>query len=160
MKPEPSSQSPAPQSANEPGCFLCGLCCTVYCVFLGVEEAERISKYTGLPLLEFIDECEAYYSFGPEILLLAKKDDGCIFLKRLDEKSSVCSIHAVKPVACRNWQPSLSQIPCQRGLEKYWHLKVTPESVLTGKTADLESFKEFCRSIAADQNQTDEVHHE
>ena len=157
MKPEPSSQPAAPQSANEPGCFLCGICCSIYNIFLGTEEAERISRYTGLPLLEFIEECEAYYSFGPETLLLVKKDDGCIFQKRLDVKRAVCSIHEVKPVACRNWQPSLSQIPCQRGLEKYWHLKVTPEGELTGKTAALEAFNEFCRSIKTEQIPSDKA---
>lgn len=143
-------------------CFRCGVCCR-YGVSMGSEDAEVIRKQLGLPLGNFLEgsshnfwtaqgDYESFAGGGIDINWLdeldnyrtRRNDGGCIFLKSLTETNEVrCSIHPVRPPACRGYAPSLDREACQTGLRKMWRVTVTPALGLEGSEDNLRAFYEF-----------------
>lgn len=97
-------------------CFRCGLCCVLYRPKVRPEEIKVIAQELGLPEHEFMIK---YVRHSPlkDIKLLQNKDGQCPFLTFKQSVAS-CTIYFVRPLACRNWQASLSRHECREGLTK------------------------------------------
>jgi Fe-S-cluster containining protein len=147
-------------------CFHCGVCCR-YGVSMGSEDAEAISRHIGVPFnsflegyshdvwmtqgdyewfangctdIDWIDELDNYRT--------RRNDGGCIFLKVFPKTHEVrCSIHTVRPPACRGYAPNLDREACQTGLRKMWGINVTPEFRLEGSVEKLKALHDFLKSI-------------
>lgn len=147
-------------------CFHCGVCCR-YGVSMGAEDAELISKYTGMPVNTFLigyshnswmaqDDSGWSLNGCTDIGCIAeldnyrarRNDGGCIFLKVFPETHEIrCSIHTVRPPACRGYAPNLDREACQTGLRKMWGINVTPEFRLEGSVEKLKALYDFLKSI-------------
>jgi len=105
-------------SLTEIECFRCGICCIRYRPKVTLKEMKRIARKLGMSIDAFMS---AYVRAVPtkEAYILQSSADTCPFL-RWDEKDvkAACSIHALRPKACRNWVPSLSRPECREGLAK------------------------------------------
>jgi Fe-S-cluster containining protein len=116
---------------NRINCFRCGVGCR-YGVSMGAEDAELIGNNIGKPVQAFligyshdswmgsdedtwltnscidfdwIDELDNYRT--------KRNDGGCVFLQKLPETNEVCcSIHTVRPPACRGYAPELDREAC------------------------------------------------
>ncbi len=97
-------------------CFRCGLCCVLYRPKVRPEEIKVIARELGLPEHEFMIK---YVRNSPSknTKLLQNKEDQCPFLT-LKQSVASCTIYSVRPLACRNWQASLSRQECREGLTK------------------------------------------
>jgi Fe-S-cluster containining protein len=105
-------------SLSQIGCFRCGICCARYRPKVTLKEMGRIARKLGMSIEAFMS---TYVRAVPtkEAYILQNSADTCPFL-RWDEKGAkaACSIHALRPKACRNWVPSLSRPECREGLAK------------------------------------------
>jgi len=103
---------------SEIECFRCGVCCARYRPKVTSREIKRIARKLGMSVDAFTS---AYVRAVPtkEAYILQNASDTCPFL-RWDEGSdkATCSVHALRPEACRNWTPSLSRPECREGLAK------------------------------------------
>ena len=98
-------------------CFRCGVCCTWYQPKLSFMEAQRIADVLRLSRDVFIDRYVDEPPYGPDTLILIQRDGACVFLEHTEgSKVTRCLIHPIRPEACREWMPSLSQRACQEGL--------------------------------------------
>jgi Fe-S-cluster containining protein len=101
-------------------CFRCGICCMLYRPKVTQDEIEQIAEALSLNIKEFALK---YVRVIPEkgISILQTDTDRCPFL-HIEEKThqATCTIHSVRPHACRNWQASLSQPECREGLNKLY----------------------------------------
>ncbi len=154
------------QSDNRINCFRCGICCRYGCP-MGGEEAQKISKHTGLPFSAFLEGCsqgafavrdggewfangftETNWIDDLDNYRTSRNDGGCVFLKAYPETHEVrCSIHTVRPPACDGYAPEIDRETCQLGLRKMWGITVTPLFSLEGNEEKLKAFYEFLRSI-------------
>ena len=151
---------------NRINCFRCGICCR-YGVSMGADDAELIGKSIGEPVqsfltgyspnswmgnyedtwltnnctdIDWIDELDNFRT--------KRNDGGCIFLRVLPESNEVrCSIHTVRPPACRGYAPELDREACVTGMKRMWGITVTPSLGIEGSEDDLKRFYEFLKSI-------------
>ena len=150
------------QSGTQINCFRCGVCCR-HGVSMGSEEAEAISKSLGRPLDTFLEgfkhnfwtthgETEQSTSIYAEINWIdeldnyrtKRNDGGCVFLKSYLETNEVrCSIHLVRPPACRGYAPNIDRDTCQTGLKKMWGINVKDDLTIEGNADQLKTFYEF-----------------
>jgi uncharacterized protein len=128
-------------------CFRCGLCCTRYQVLLNPEEAQRIADYLKISVETF----RAKYTDPrwPDFdnFLLCHRDGSCVFLRSESNKHFSCSIHTIRPQACRNWESSLSRRDCRDGLADYWQLTISPCGELQGTEENLRLFHAFLQTL-------------
>ena len=153
-------------SDNRINCFRCGVCCR-YGVSMGAEDAELIGKNIGKPVqafligyshnswlgndedtwltngssdIDWIDELDNYRT--------KRNDSGCIFLKTLRESNEMrCSIHTVRPPACRGYAPEIDREACVTGLKMMWGITVTTALGLEGSDRNLARFYAFLISL-------------
>jgi Fe-S-cluster containining protein len=99
-------------------CFRCGVCCVRYRPKVTKAEMKRIARMLGISPEAFV---AAYVKAVPtkDGYILQSSADTCPFLQ-WDENGikATCSIHSLRPKACRDWVPSLSRPECQEGLVK------------------------------------------
>lgn len=98
-------------------CFRCGICCTCYQPPLLPEDIESIASALGISR----SECISSYALKvptKEGYLLRKTGRGCVFLSLDEDEKARCAIYPSRPQACREWQPSLSQPACVKGLAR------------------------------------------
>ena len=55
---------------------------------------------------------------GEDTLILGSSKNGCVFLSWEEHGKAICTIHNIRPKACRDWIASLSRPECQEGLNK------------------------------------------
>ena len=105
-------------SWTEIECFRCGVCCVRYRPKVTPGEMKRIARKLGISPDEFFS---TYTRIVPtkDRYILQTSADTCPFLG-WDEYGvkATCTIHSVRPKACRNWVASLSRPECQEGLAK------------------------------------------
>lgn len=99
-------------------CFRCGVCCVRYRPKITKTEMRPIARKLGISLQEFVAR---YVRVVPtkDGYILQSSSDACPFLE-WEQKGvkATCSIHPVRPKACRDWVASLSRPECQEGLSK------------------------------------------
>lgn len=129
-------------------CFRCGVCCAQYQAPLSFREVKLIAGALDLPLDVFLDRYVDEPRYGPEAFLLAHCDGACVFLER-SEGSAVanCSMHPIKPSACKEWLPGSNQKECQKGLAQYWGLTLNPAGQLEGPEEKIRDFRAFLESL-------------
>ena len=98
-------------------CFRCGICCTCYHAPLTTEDINNIASALGISRSKFISR---YARKVPtkEGYLLKHKKEGCVFLDWDADGKARCTIHPSRPLACREWTPSLARPECLEGLAK------------------------------------------
>ena len=129
-------------------CFCCGVCCTKYQPPVTHEEARHLAAGLGISLDEFVDKYVDESWYVTEYFLLDTYREACIFLERAgDEKLASCRIYASRPLACREWVPSLSRKECQEGLTKYWGLTVGSSGQIEGPERKIREFHAFLKSL-------------
>lgn len=102
-------------------CFRCGLCCILYRPKVRPEDIKVIARELRLPREEFMTKY-VQSSHLEDVKLIQNEEDKCPFL--IFEKSfASCTIHSVRPLACRNWQASLSRHECREGLTRLSKVK-------------------------------------
>ena len=130
-------------------CFRCGICCTVYQVRMELPEAQQIAENLGLSWHDFLSTYTDKSWPGVESLLICHHNGACVFLECSEtSKMTMCQIHAFRPSSCRNWEASIQQPECQKGLLKDWNLTVSTSGRLEGSDSDLQSFYEFLGSLS------------
>jgi Fe-S-cluster containining protein len=129
-------------------CFRCGECCTRYQVLVGDREIKQIADYLGIsPEKLKAEYTDPRWPVPGKFLLRHRDNGGCIFLVR-QGKEALCSIHTVKPKACRDWTPALSRKECSQGLARVWGLAASEDGELCGDDHDRKAFTEYMRSIS------------
>jgi Fe-S-cluster containining protein len=101
---------------RETPCFRCGVCCTKWQPMVDKQELEVIARGIGMSVKDFRKEYIQLYPFRDDAYLLARRNGACAFLKA-DGWQLNCSIHTLRPNACRIWKPHLSRRECQEGLK-------------------------------------------
>ncbi|MBP7951325.1 MAG: YkgJ family cysteine cluster protein [Verrucomicrobiales bacterium] len=80
-------------------CQRCANCCKwPGDVVLWEDEADRIARFLGLPVAEFIERFTRLRANRTGLSLTEKENGECIFLDGID-----CRINAVKPQQCRDF---------------------------------------------------------
>jgi Fe-S-cluster containining protein len=96
-------------------CFRCGICCTCYQAPLTPEDIDNIASALGISR----SKCISRYALKVPIkegYLLKHTKKGCVFLAWDADGKARCTIHPLRPKACREWTPSLSKPECLEGL--------------------------------------------
>jgi len=96
-------------------CFRCGICCQRYQPPVTDKEIKSISNRLGMKPEEFISKCVQRAPIK-EGYLIKRTSTGCMFLTSDEGGLTKCTIHDVRPRACREWQASLSKPECREGL--------------------------------------------
>jgi Fe-S-cluster containining protein len=98
-------------------CFRCGICCTCYHAPLTAEDINNIASALGMSRSKFVSR---YTRKVPtkEGYLLKHTEGGCVFLSWDADGKARCTIHPSRPLACREWTPSLARPECLEGLAK------------------------------------------
>jgi hypothetical protein len=129
-------------------CFRCGVCCTIYQVYIDLPEAENIANHLNIPLKEFLDKyADPRWPFK-DTYILKQTLNGCIFLNQ--EEGSVfglCRIHHFKPPDCQKWKANLDRKECRLGLKQYWNLTVNDSGEIVGSPEDLLCFQTFLKTL-------------
>lgn len=125
-------------------CFQCGMCCSNWQAPVDRHEIRTISERLNIPLARFYSEYLRQCPVLPNSYLLAHKDGACEFLRR-EGLRSLCAIHEVKPLVCRNWTPSLDRKECREGLRKLGQ----PGKAISVAQLNLspEELDHFCQSL-------------
>ena len=137
-----------PEHNTEITCFRCGECCRKYQVLLEREELRRLADYLHISASEFIEKYSDPCWPGTIKYLVRQVEGACPFL-RGDDKEFLCSVHVVKPGACRAWAASQSQRECRQGLKRYWNLSLDSAGEVNGKPDDVRAFKYFLKACEA-----------
>jgi len=128
-------------------CFHCGECCKRYQVLLDDGEIERIADYLGMSQKQLKQEhTDPRWPVPDRYLLRHWESGGCTFLVQRG-KEALCSIHVVKPNACRDWAPALSRKECGQGLARVWGLSVNAAGDICGADSNKQAFQEFLKLI-------------
>jgi Fe-S-cluster containining protein len=98
----------------------------------------------GIDQERFCREYAQVYPPQPGMYLLRHKDGACIFLTWKDGQA-FCSIHDVKPEACRSWAPSLERQECRDGLKGLGEEGKLIDLEATGMTSS--QIADFCKSL-------------
>lgn len=96
-------------------CFRCGVCCQRWQPLVSRTEAARLAAYLGLDTETFLTEYARVYPLEEETHQLVERDGGCVFLA-FEAGRAVCTVHAARPQACRDWDASLRRKECLDGL--------------------------------------------
>lgn len=74
-------------------CTQCGNCCRVATTQIGDRDVERLARYLGMPIAQFLRD---YTTEAPEEgRILKRNSDGCIFLQ-----GNSCSVYEARPKTC------------------------------------------------------------
>jgi Fe-S-cluster containining protein len=103
------------QTAAPIPCFRCGVCCVKWQPLLGPPEIRRLSDELGVTTRTFKRRYTRPYPLRRGWHQLLDSGAGCVFLSWEDGVSG-CSIHAVRPQVCRDWQAGLDRRECLQGL--------------------------------------------
>ncbi len=106
-------------------CFQCGVCCVKWQPLLSPVEVRELAANLGMRTSAFSRRFTRVYPLRRGWRQLKATLDGCVFL-RFDDKRSFCSIWAVRPQVCRDWQANLGKRECSDGLRQS-----SPEGLLT-----------------------------
>jgi len=98
-------------------CFRCGICCTCYHAPLTTEEMNKIASTLGISRSKFISRYARKVPIKEGYLLKHTKK-GCVFLAWDADGKARCTIHSSRPLACREWSPTLGKPECLEGLAK------------------------------------------
>ena len=98
-------------------CFRCGICCTCYHAPLTTEEMNKIASTLGISHSKFISRYARKVPIKEGYLLKHTKK-GCVFLAWDADGKARCTIHPSRPLACREWSPTLGKSECLEGLAK------------------------------------------
>ena len=98
-------------------CFRCGICCTCYHAPLTTEEMNKIASTLGISRSRFISRYARKVPIKEGYLLKHTKK-GCVFLAWDADGKARCTIHSSRPLACREWTPTLAKPECLEGLAK------------------------------------------
>ena len=79
-------------------CRACANCCKVAETNITERDAERLAKYLGLPLKQFIAEYTTASAFEEDETILRRRDTGCIFLDGND-----CTVYEARPHTCSDF---------------------------------------------------------
>lgn len=74
-------------------CTACANCCRVATTQINERDAERLAKFLGLRLNEFLGEYTV--ETAEEGRILKRTEDGCVFLE-----GNLCSVYEARPQAC------------------------------------------------------------
>jgi len=128
-------------------CFRCGICCARYRPRVTLEEIGCIAEKLGISTDAFLS---GYVRTVLEegAYILQSTSETCPFLLwDKDGIKATCSIHSLRPKACRNWVPSLSRPECREGLAR-----LRPSSELLLPSEMYPSRKAVKRLFAAVRN--------
>ena len=98
-------------------CFRCGICCTCYHAPLTTKEMNKIASTLGISRSRFISRYARKVPIKEGYLLKHTKK-GCVFLDWDADGKARCTIHPSRPLACREWAPTLAKPECLEGLAK------------------------------------------
>ncbi len=98
-------------------CFRCGICCTCYHAPLTTKEMNKIASTLGISRSKFISRYARKVPIK-EGYLLKHIGKGCVFLAWDADGKARCTIHSSRPLACREWAPTLAKPECLEGLAK------------------------------------------
>ena len=98
-------------------CFRCGICCTCYYPPLTREDIDNIASALGISRSRFISRYTRKVPIK-EGYLLKHTGKGCVFLAWDADGRARCTIHRSRPLACREWVPTLAKPECLEGLAK------------------------------------------
>ena len=98
-------------------CFRCGICCTCYYAPLTPEDINNITSALRIPRSKFISRYARKVPIKEGYLLKHTKE-GCVFLAWDADAKARCTIYPSRPLACREWIPSLAKPECLEGLAK------------------------------------------
>ena len=98
-------------------CFRCGICCTCYCPPVTLEDIDNIASTLGISRSRFISRYARKVPIKEGYLLKHRKE-GCVFLAWDADGKARCTIHPSRPLACREWTPTLAKPECLEGLAK------------------------------------------
>jgi Fe-S-cluster containining protein len=98
-------------------CFRCGICCTCYYPPLTPEDIDNIASFLRISRSKFVSRYARKVPIKEGYLLKHKKE-GCVFLAWATDGKARCTIHPSRPLACREWMPSLAKPECLEGLAK------------------------------------------
>lgn len=84
-------------------CTLCGRCCSGAPGYVWVtpDDIDRLAAHLRLTPSDFQQRHTRRLGYG--ISLLERPNGDCEFLRRLDDGTTRCTIHALRPVQCRTW---------------------------------------------------------
>jgi len=105
-------------SAGAIACFRCGVCCERWSPLVGREEAARMAGALGLAIADFLSQYADVYPLRDDTHILRHTGAGCVFLRYEDGGLATCSIHDVRPEACRAFEPALERRECRDGLAR------------------------------------------
>jgi Fe-S-cluster containining protein len=98
-------------------CFRCGICCTCYHAPVTPEDINNIASALGISRSKFISRYARKVPIKEGYLLKHTKK-GCVFLAWDADGKARCTIHPSRPLACREWTPTLARHECLEGLAK------------------------------------------
>jgi Fe-S-cluster containining protein len=128
-------------------CFRCGVCCERWSPLVDRGEAARIAGALGLPIDEFLSEYSDVYPLQEDTHILRHTERGCVFLRYEDDGLATCSIHDVRPEACRAFEASLERRECRDGLGRTGGSALITLEELYGDTG---SRREFVAGLGGD----------
>lgn len=135
-------------------CLRCGECCSRYRVRLDAVEAHRLADELGLTREEFWSRYADRQWSTERSLLLRQESWGCPFLEWHTVgggKQASCRIHAFRPIACREWMPSLYRRECRSGIAKRWGITVNASGELEGPDDKIKEFLSYLDLLASDR---------
>ena len=118
LKPKVSKGHPADAVLSSIDCFRCGICCERYQPKVSGREIRAIAEHLGIAQGDFVSRFVQRVPLK-DGFLLRRSEKGCVFLSPGGRsKRTRCTIHNVKPKACRDWVASLSRPECREGLKR------------------------------------------
>ena len=128
-------------------CFRCGVCCMKFQAPCTPEEVVRIAGHLQLAVDVFFGKYVDPRWPGKEKLLL-HAEGKCPFLT-IDASGKIknCSIHQVRPAACRDWSPGTEKRECRDGLAQIWQLSIDESGNLLGSKQQITAFTPFLQSL-------------
>lgn len=138
------------KKASEIPCIRCGICCSKYQPFLGLEEAHLIAGKLGSGWEHFLATYSDPRWPGDQIVLIRHVNGACPFLLTYPEKKqSLCLIHSYKPKCCQEWESRLNRTDCREGLKTVWDLTIDSTGRVCGSREKIESFTRYLESLAS-----------
>jgi len=98
-------------------CRRCGICCTRHQAYVRQEDIRRITAFLGITETDWqtlYDDPRWEYN---DFRLIRHINGACAFLKYENGLAS-CSIYAVRPECCSDWQPGAERRECRDGMER------------------------------------------
>lgn len=108
----------ADPTGHEVPCYRCGVCCVKWQPLLGPAEIRRLAGDLGISVRTFKRRYTRPYPIRRGWHQVVRGPVGCVFLDMTDG-SATCSIHAIRPQVCRDWQAGLDRRECLQGLREF-----------------------------------------